>query len=382
MFDEREYREVFSKVTASDETHRRILHMAKQKKRTPVGRRMVVLIAAVITLIAVSVTALATESITSWFRDYFASRSDAPLTQQQEAYLDANTQQINEKHTIDEWTVELRSVIHDGTTAYMIFGVTAPEDVSLEQPENGHYTPGNVSMKGSERADIITSSEGLILTSANFAWEEDYDGLTNTKNYVIQMIPDKTQCASDPFGNSVEWYIHIENLIWEYEDTEYKQELMNGKYYGQTNVMFTSAETSKLYKEEILADGAWDFTINFAQHTESVELLTNPVNAMAYAHHCTGTSIDDVEIVYEEVSIDSFIINPLTALIHCNQNSVDFADNEDSIIWVVMKDDTMIQLRDYGATDGKYCVLEAATPIILDDVAYILLPDGTRIPMP
>lgn len=338
------------------------------------SRRFTVLIAAVIALMALTITAFASEEIAGWFRQYFSNQTD--LSPKQIEFIEENEQIIAESQEQEGWTIELRSAINDGTTAYIIIGITAPEDVSLEQTlvdgcYEDWYGPGNGSMKGADKPDLVTCSvSGLVLQSYGFGLEEDGDGLANTKNLVIHLNPNFSW-YEDPFGSDVDWYIHIENIVYQYEDEAYRQELLSGKYAGQTDIMFTSEETKNLYAEEILAEGVWDFTVNFAQNAQGTQLLTAPVETMAWVHRRTGTGIEDMSITYEKVTITSFVLNPLSAVIECSEENVNFED-----MYVVMDDGSRILLNDTGSG------IDAESPIVLDEVDYILLADGTKLMVP
>ena len=118
--------------------------MAKRKHRAPLHRRTAILIAALIAMMALSVTAFASEFIQNWFVSFFAEKSNSALTQEQVNYIEENAQNINEVQTQDNWNVELKSAITDGDIAYIVIGVTAPEGVSLEQIHNALETiPAN-----------------------------------------------------------------------------------------------------------------------------------------------------------------------------------------------------------------------------------------------
>ena len=95
MFSEQEYRNTFSHVTASKEVHGRILRMAKRKYRAPMYRRTAILIAVVMTMMALSVTAFASEYIQNWFVSFFAEKNNSGLTQEQVNYIEENALNIN-----------------------------------------------------------------------------------------------------------------------------------------------------------------------------------------------------------------------------------------------------------------------------------------------
>ncbi len=88
MFQD-EYKSAFSKVTASQQTHERIMNMAKKKKRNPSKLLGKVLIAAALISIF-AVTASASEI--SWFTRFFGGAEE--LNQEQVQFLEEKTQKI------------------------------------------------------------------------------------------------------------------------------------------------------------------------------------------------------------------------------------------------------------------------------------------------
>lgn len=361
------------------------------------GRRFAVLIAAVVALMAVTVTAFASEAVSGWFKQYFGQKTEENLTQGQVQYIEENEQVIAEVQEQNGWTVELRSAISDGTKAYIIIGVTAPEGISLEQTivdgiSQDWFGPGNGTMNGSDKQELVTESvKGLVLKSYGYRLEEDGDGSNNTKNLVIELNPEFDWYA-DPFGADVEWYIHIENIVHTYKDEEYYQELMSGKYAGQTDVMFTSEETEKLQVEEVLAEGIWDFTVVFnvdRQKMDQVELITEPVKVTAMVYRWAGEDhlTCDITQDLEPVELTSFVLTPFGASLQYVEDDTvsgilleyqQMYGYEDRCIYAVMKDGGRIALH----TDGVGTVLSAEAPIVLSEVDYILLADGTELPMP
>ena len=351
-------------------------HAEARTARRGSSRRIAVILAAVIALVAMTVTAFASEEIRGWFQNYFAQKTDSGLTPGQIEYIEENEQTIAQAAEQDGWTIELRSAINDGTRAYVIVGITAPEDVSLEQKiVDGIYTdrflPGNMTLNGSDRNALVVCSAGNAISSYSFKMEEDGDGLANTKNLVIQIDPNFDQYP-EPFAADVEWYVFIEDFVYEYEDEEYRQELLNGKYVGQTEYMFTSEETSRLYREEVLAEGSWKFSFTFTESNDGVELLSQPITISARVWDQEDPNdITDGKRIYKNVTVTSFALNALTAVIECNETSVNFDD-----MYVVMKDGSQILLHDTGTA------IEAKTPIVLDNVDHVLLADGTKLMAP
>ena len=113
---------------------------AAPARRLP--RRRLVLIAAMIAL-SLLLVGCTVAYVNGWFTDFFAGRSETPLSSEQIEFIQENEQIIQESQTKNGWTIELKSAITDGETAYVIFGITAPEDVDLEECNiNTPHRPG------------------------------------------------------------------------------------------------------------------------------------------------------------------------------------------------------------------------------------------------
>lgn len=359
------------------------------------GRRGVVLIAAVVALMALAVTAFASEAVGGWLRQYFSQKTGEDLSQGQIQYIEDNEQVIGLAQEQNGWTVELRSTITDGRKAYIIIGITAPEDVNLNQRiENDcvkdRFGPGNAV---TDPEDMVTPSVATASIEGNYyyqigqSWREDGDGLPNTKNLVITLnlvtfYPDKPCAITDPFAPDISFTIHIEDIVREYDDEEYLQKLLNGKYAGQTDIMFTNEETRRLNQVETLVEGTWDFTVSFAENADSAELLSGPISIQADIWRNFGESIEDYAYFREDITVTSVVLRPLTVtLCYEDCDGAPCFLNFDSAPCVVMNDGSRVMLSNCGISGLDGMVLEAETPIVVEDVAYILMPDGTRIPM-
>lgn len=374
------------------EAHEKATITHKNRKR-----RFVVLIAATMALMALTLTAFAAEDISSWFQQFFHAQSEAPLSPGQIEYLEQNEQIFpTQQEAEDSWRVSLRSALTDGEKAYLILGITAPNDVSLEQQIDGDHVldrfgPGNVLV---DHEDLITPSVSIASVEGNFyyavstAWREDGDGLSNTKNLIVELDfgvfdPSKACVISAPFAPEIGFDIHIENIVRKYEDEAYRQSLLSGKYAGQTDVMFTSEETQKLYQYETLAEGVWDFTVHFEENTASISLLDHAVSIQADVWKQYGNSIADYDYFREEITVTSITVRPLSVTLcfePCSGGPT--FSRFDTPVCVVMKDGTTISLRDYGSTGTGSKMLEADSPIVLEDVTSVQFPDGTQIRVP
>ncbi len=386
MFEE-EYKATFTRVRASGETYRRVMNMTERtnKRRSKGFVGKIAAAAAVISLLAVTASAA---GLGGWFTKLFSQSGGQPLSDSQVEFIEAQEQTIQKIQSQNGWTVELRSAMNDGTVGYVILGVTAPESVSLEdifqdgnrisnvEPGNQAYTPDD------DIPEIITYPEGVFPMSERYHWEDDGDGKANTRNYVIQLTADMERSSADPFGPDAQWRICIVDFIRESENGEYYQELMNGKYKGQADAMFTSEETEKLRIRETLVDGSWAFDITFADSQEGVELVSQTTQVLADVWQRTGSGIEDYEMIRENVTLNSLVVNSLTATVHYEaKGGTDFV-LDDVPVQAVMQDGTCVSLRRSISSGADYTVLEAETPIVLKELDYILFPDGTRFVMP
>lgn len=349
------------------------------RKRSP--RRLITVLVAVTVVASLAIGAAAAELGGGWFRRFFADKSQSPLSDSQIAYLDENAKTFaptqgasqpsapdaSQRQTQDGYTMELKSAITDGHMAYVVIGITAPEDVVLNATTIEGYNPEKPSLRpgNSGELNFLTDENGAPLLGFT-SWEprEDYDGLANTQDLVIKILPDE----QDSFGASMVWNLHFEDLIAQYFNEAYQTELPDNY------ISFDDETYAKLFPKVTLAKGTWDFKVDFSgSDMREIELISQPVLASA----CTGWK-ESGEKVYQEVEVTSFVLRSLSASIYTSwhDGAPDFSD-----VYAVMKDGSRITLTSNTGSSGEenFC---AESPILLDEVDHILLIDGTELPMP
>lgn len=131
---------------------------AAPARRLP--RRRLVLIAAMIAL-SLLLVGCTVAYVNGWFTDFFAGRSETPLSSEQIEFIQENEQIIQETQAKGDWTVELKSAMNDGSTAYIIIGVTAPADISLEDTIQDNVITARYSL-GDSFFDGINPEESVI----------------------------------------------------------------------------------------------------------------------------------------------------------------------------------------------------------------------------
>ena len=351
------------------------------------------LIAAIVALMLLLVGCVAYSQ--GWFASFFAGRSGTPLSDSQLSYIEENEQKINETQSRNGWTVELRSTMRDGNKAYIILGVTGPEGLDLT-PEavDGAYTERySLSYGNGLGIDILSYPRDVFTLAMTTSWEEDGDGLENTANVMLEIEPNLSDSTLDPFGGEAAWTIRFDRIVHEYEDTAYKQELLNTKYKDAYGVMFTQEEIQRIHLEEVMAEGNWEFAVTFAEQTAvpaAGELLTAPIQIEADILRGYGDEIWEYGYFREEITVISVQTQPLSLRIgyeECNGSpSLSFADEnlfveEDAYPSVVMQDGTMVALWESSSGSDGYVLLDAPAPIIWEEAEYLQFADGTKLYM-
>ena len=370
-----DYKAAFSKVTASGETHRRILNMTKEHKkcRSVGGWVSKLLIAAVlVSLLAVSASAAAQ----NWFVTYFSKESEKPLSQGQVEFVEEHTQDISQKQTCNGYSIELKSVLSDGNNAYVVFGITAPEGVYLDRTVKEGYNPAP--------PQLWTYGQ-FIGGSAGATWnvQDDGDGIPNTQN-IVYLIS-----SENAFENGKTCEINFENLIAEYENDAYAAELE--KKYGYVPKLgeLTEEEYAELYPMETLVEGNWNFTITFTKsNVPIVELIDEPVDYVIEFDRPN-------EHVVQKVKVTSIKLSPIGS--QCTFEAVGEVTNgidgeiymKDGSIHSLSGDAIGFSSDNYSngklsvpKTSKKYSGGMLSVPIALKNVDYVLLPNGIKLPMP
>lgn len=268
MFDEREYREVFSQVKASDGLTRSVLTM-KQEHKANRNRSLyrIALAAALIALMVLTVSA--SEEVQNWFISFFADINRGQLSQEQVEYIEENAEVILESQTHNGWTVELHSAIRDDTKAYIIFRIQGPEDVDLSKWTNeegdvhGQVMFGN-SLIPLNKEFYFSLGENLWTGGWGEIWQEDGDGLPYTANMVFHLEPDVTKDDREAFGEETVYHFRFENIVWFWTDLEYEKEL-EAIMKAEGRYQLTDEEIKRSHLVETLADGSWEFEISFSQ---------------------------------------------------------------------------------------------------------------------
>lgn len=367
-----------------------------EKKAKRLSAKKLWLIAAVIAL-ALLLVGCTVAYVNGWFQQIFSSRSETPLSSDQIQYIQNNEQIVGQSQTINDWTVELKSTICDGSTGYLVFQITAPNDVNLEQylnpptVDDKRLSMGNYSANNKAGYSYAIASIGTVDTEQNYwyldsgDWITDQDGQPNTVLFCMiirceKIDPSKPLLLEDPFGKDVSFRIRLMGITLEYTNLELQKEIEE-KYAGQDYIV-DGEEAAGLFCSDILTDEGWYFDVTFAPDNQFVELITKPVSTQAKVWRYADEKQWEVKDSLEEVQISSFRITPFGATVSYipKPDAVGISSKlgEDGI-YAIMKDGSRVKLDFTGNSDA---VLQAETPIVLSQLDYILLEDGTKLLAP
>ena len=241
--------------------------------------------------------------------------------------------------TQNGYTLKLKSVETDGYVAQILIGITAPEDIVLSTEKPLHFA----NWRG-----MLVPADGSEAAFGPVNTLDDGDGKANTIDVLLtQSVTAKNTDA--PFAAGSTWTLYLVDLV-----------------YSST--------------DETLTEGEWQFPISFGADNcddRELELLTSPILMKAG----TGWLPDGTDVVME-FPVSSFKLRKFSSKIVRDtaaeteeqraKSYTDFYGWNGHFICVVMKDGTRIELWDQ----------ENDSAIDLTQVDYVLLPDGTKLPVP
>ena len=368
----------------------------RQGKRKRLPTRKMWLIAAVIALTLLLV-GCAVAYANGWFQQIFSARSETPLSSEQIQYIQNNEQIVGQSQTINDWTVDLKSTICDGRTGYLVFQITAPDGMDLEQylnpptVDDKRLSMGNDSASRKAAYSLAVASIGTVDRERNYwyldsgDWMADGDGQPNTVLFCMtirceKMDPNKPMLLEDPFGKNVSFRIRLMGITLEYTNLELQKEIEE-KYAGQAYLV-DGEEAAGLFCSDILTDEEWNFDVTFDSDNQFIELITHPVSVQAKVWRYADEEQWETKDSLEEVQISSFRVTPFGASISYVPKpdaigiSLKLWQNLDDEIYAVMKDGSRIKL---DLTGADATILQAQTPIVLSQLDYILLEDRTKL---
>lgn len=361
---------------------------SKMTEQKPSRKRIVLIavIAAVLLLLA-GCAAFAWH----WYESYFSGKRQEPLSGSQVDYIGSHTQEHQMSQTCDGYTLELKSTMSESNSAFVTFGLTAPEDVDLS---------GVLDIRTEERLSfpkmLATPNGSKLPADLSYDVVDNGDGKKNTLNIVLRITPTVMPGEESPFGPGKTCLITFKDIVkWGY-DREYEQELLTTKYAGQTDIMYTPEESERLHPQTVLVSGDWSFEVEMREaDTNELVLLDSPLSTKVLVVRTGSNEFEPIDCI-EDVTLTSIRVTPLSVEItfdrpepwdtfECVYADATMAvpapgssSAEYNSVVMVLKDGTRIDLfQEDGAKETA--VLRADSPIVLSEVDYLQMSDGTKV---
>lgn len=342
-------------------------------EKKSLGHRGTMVLIAALMLLTLTITACASPEITIWFRQYFQNSDGQNLTPGQIQYIEDHTVPQEQSQTCNGYTITLDAAISDGRNALVKMTLTAPEDVALDAD---YYDI--------ETKETLRNENDKYFISGSYGW--NFLNKKGSKDNVCDIlffielgpIPIYASAELDP---KQELVTNLNEHIWTFEICKITAQ------YNRNNYSPMQSEYFYDYDEEVLAEGLWEFQIQFSEDATCVELIDEPIP-------CPAEVMQWPEWGDEEVLLTSFRLWALSAEVQFyfpekmdseNWTAEEITNNSVNAyfedIFVVMEDGSQILMKSrWNYPNQRTFTFDA--PIVLEDVSHILLPDGTKIPMP
>jgi len=330
-----------------DQYHKR--REKREERREAFCRRASAITMAVVCVGMLSITCVlaATINIGDVFRSIFTIRQNESLSESQSAYIDNHAAAIGESVTQDGVTVTIEGAITDGTMAYILVDIVAPDGYFIDSlPLGFNIEFEKLKLAGQENDHISSVSMGCIPLSDN-------DGKENTASMLIQYNIYQFLGSNFSFGDGKARTLQLQNLFY-YED----------KFP---------------YSLSTVAEGEWIYEFAFTTvDDKEVELLNHPV-AGSYSQ-ISGSKVN--------ATINSILMKGLSATVYYTLAPNEVQEAGDfGTIKVVLKDGNTVNAYPEKAgqisriengtlipnSAGHYCTYVFEAPVSYEDVEAIYI---------
>ena len=263
-----------------------------------------------------------------WFGQFFSRWQEQGLSQSQAAFVEENTKVIGQSVTKDGYTLTVESAIADSYNAYIKLRLSS-ETEDVMNAEN--YLPGYRLREDGTLEDYFYAPD-----HPDWRYSAGSGPMEEAPDVILLRVNQYEQQGAKSLEAGVTYRIHFPGLIGYYSDGT----------------------------DRVLTEEDFDFDIVFdTLHDESLEMITEPVVA----------SFSDIR-----VNVTSLELRTLSVSVDYNgrtdeKGGICFVDS-----FVVLKDGTQVRFRPYVlGPEGGTCFLTG--PIVLEEVDYVQLRDGTKL---
>lgn len=241
--------EEMAQVVFARRKEHRINKERKEERRRVICSRLsaMALVVAVVGTIGIGYAFAATLNIGELFKSIFSFDLGYSLSEKQSAYINDHVASIGESVTQDGVTVTIEGALTDGTMAYILVDIVAPDGYNIDSfPLGFDIEFEKLKMEGQEKDHISSVSTGCIPLSDN-------DGKMNTASMLIRYNIYQFLGSNFSLADGKERTLQLRDLF--YHEKEYPYSLCT------------------------VAEGMWEYEFVFtAVEDKEVELLNAPVS--------------------------------------------------------------------------------------------------------
>lgn len=289
------------------------------------------------------------------FLGIFQERNNNQLSAGQQSYIQTAVAEIGESVSCEGYTVTAQGAFTDGTVAYILLDIEAPEGVVIDGLGGIGFDTADREIVRGDNPEKRLNITGLSMTYVPVA---DHDGCDHTASVLLQISCIRLNGSTYSFADGYARYLELSEIHY-YMD-EYP------------------------YSCEVIAEGNWNFEIMFAQtQADDAEMLTAPIR-MPMQRTMTADYVD--------TTISSIRIKGLGIDFYYTIDADDVQEPGDfGNVQVVMKDGSIVNAYPKsGSSVGNSeagnrvfsCNYIAQAPIVIQDVDYVMIGDDTVIPVP
>lgn len=338
---------------ARDVFRRRDAYEEKIRRRGQILRRVTTVMSVFATTVLILCTVgvcyaiAAGVGVVDDFLGIFGPASEQNLSDEQKQYIVEAVAEIGESVTCDGFTVTAKGAFTDGTTAYVLLDVTAPEGVSIEQGI-GFDVDAKQIFRG-DNPEKYLDGTGLGYGFSNI---DDGDGKANTTTVLFDIESTATPGGSFSFADGYDRYLELTDL---------------GAYL----------ETYP-YSRYTIADGTWKFKIQFEDvGTEEVELLSFPMPLTIRR----TLSADEMNVILSSIRLKGLSLSIFYTI---DQGEIPEPGDFDNVE-IILKDGSTVtaylRASQFVGNDLYFGGFVTGAPVPLEEVDHIVLQGEHVIPV-
>lgn len=349
------YNEVANNVfRRRDEYERKQRHREVVYRRVSAAMSAIAIVVMLLFTVGTGYVLAASLGIIDDFLGIFKNRTDAPLSTNQQQFLEDAVAEIGESISCNGYTVTAQGAFTDGTVAYVLVDVEAPEGVAIDGLGIGFDTGAKEIIRG-DNPEKLLNITGLSIA---YIPVEDHDGKENTTSVLIQISCVRLKGSTYSFADGYSRYLELEDI----------------HFYGDEYP----------YARTTISEGNWNFEIVFNEVQEGeVELLTAPIRMQIQRITVTD---------YVDATIHSIRLKGMGVMCYYTIDAEDVQEPGDfGDVRIVMKDGRVVNAYPKSATvvengtPGKTtfcCYYITQAPVIFEEVDHIVIGEDVVIPMP